>query len=323
MPNQELTTLDAAHASRRFLSRTFKLDSFMSDALETYIMGKRSIVNLISNSIALSDIYESCVKVLSDDDSVPGDTFNLGIATHRFSSLSKRLGRFVGKIFAVFQTAEKMRHVRSGKPEAKQAELFLRSFSEEQYIMLSMMADASDEAYVFTAYCDDEDADTSLQAEEVAIFVDNCRFLFAEGQCKQVSGFTRFAIEQLRKPRLLNIGKNKLRTFGISNNDALVDSLFVRCLGRMKAWLSATLAVVQSEFPDFDMIRAFNAMALIKPRKDVRSTLLSRDEGSSQDATNIERLAILVKVDAAQLRQELLDHRPIARTASSIYSTWY
>ena len=209
-PNQDIVTLDAAHASRRFLSRTFKLDDTMARILDDYILGSQSVTSIIANSPHLTDIFTSCVKILSSEDSIPGDAFNVGVAKHRFNSISKRLGRFVGKLCAIFQTAEKIRHLRHGKEEARQAEQFLAKFSEEDYVMLAMMADAADEAYVFTAYCDDEEADTSLQADEVAIFVENCRFLFTDGQCKHVQGYTSFAIDQLKQPRVLNISKGKV-----------------------------------------------------------------------------------------------------------------
>ena len=169
-PNQDIVTLDAAHASRRFLSRTFKSDDTMARILDDYILGSQSVTSIIANSPHLTDIFTSCVKILPSEDSIPGDAFNVGVAKHRFNSISKRLGRFVGKLCAIFQTAEKIRHLRHGKEEARQAEQFLAKFSEEDYVMLAMMADAADEAYVFTAYCDDEEADTSLQADEVAAF---------------------------------------------------------------------------------------------------------------------------------------------------------
>ena len=40
---QDLATIDKAHASRRLLSRTVKLDDYMSDILETMIVGKGSL----------------------------------------------------------------------------------------------------------------------------------------------------------------------------------------------------------------------------------------------------------------------------------------
>ena len=88
--------------------------------------------------------------------------------------MSKRLGRCVGKINAIFQTTEKIRIVRRGKDEAKMACDFLKDFTPEQLIMLGMMADATDERYMLAAFCDNGDMDLSLQVEEISIFVENC-----------------------------------------------------------------------------------------------------------------------------------------------------
>ena len=181
----------------------------METALNSYVLGKHTIVEVIENSNTISEWFADLVKQVPVADQIGGAISNLGMAKHRFSSLSKRLGRFVGKICAVFETAEKIRIVRNGKSEAQVANLFLKDFAVEQFIMLSMMADAADEAYMFTAYCDNGDMDLSLQADEVGIFEENAAFLLTSGRCvdEDIVGYTSFAIKEARKPRLLNYGK--------------------------------------------------------------------------------------------------------------------
>ena len=49
----------------------------------------------------------------------------------------------------------------------------LERFHPGQLIMLGMMADAADEGYMLTAFCDDGDMDLSSQVEEIGIFVEN------------------------------------------------------------------------------------------------------------------------------------------------------
>ena len=56
--------------------------------------------------------------------------------------------------------------------------LLERVQSPEQLIMLGMMADAADEGYMLTAFCDDGDMDLSSQVEEIGIFVENSTWLF-------------------------------------------------------------------------------------------------------------------------------------------------
>lgn len=175
-PNQSIVTLDKAHASRRFLSRTFKCDDAMANALDKYIMSKNSIVSVIHNSLVFSQWFDDFVKALGPTECIGGAVSNLGMAKHRFNSLGKRLGRFVGKFWAVVQTAERIRITRTGSKgsEATTAIDFLDTFSPEEFILLSMMADAADEGYVFTCFCDDEEMDIALQSEEVAAFVQHC-----------------------------------------------------------------------------------------------------------------------------------------------------
>ena len=70
-----------------------------------------------------------------------------------------------------------------------------------------MLADAADEGYLLTAFCDDEEADTYVAADEVTAFVEHCDYLFAQGQRVDCHGFTAFALDQLQTPRVLNVGK--------------------------------------------------------------------------------------------------------------------
>ena len=179
----------------------------MQHALEEYIIGQGSIVEIISNSQYFTDMFADEVKSLHAEECVAGDVRNLGMAKHRFSSLTKRLGRFVGKLLAIFRVAERVRSLRRGRVEAQHAERFLGSLLPEHLVQLAMMADAADEAYTLTTFFDDESADTSLQADEVAMFVENCEYLFVEGKVINTCGYTAFAMSVLKHPRVLNVAK--------------------------------------------------------------------------------------------------------------------
>ena len=206
-----VVTLDAAHASRRLVSRTFKVDEYMKTLLESYVIGKKCIVELIENSYAFSDMFANSVENLDASETVGGDIKNLGMAKHMFNSLAKRLWRLVGKIFAVMEVAETIRVQRAGREEAKHAEKFLREFQEEDLVQLAMLADAADEAYILTAYCDDEESDTSLQAEEVAVYIENVEYLFKKGAAITAeNGYTSWALKAIKMNRILNVSKDSL-----------------------------------------------------------------------------------------------------------------
>ena len=110
---QDLATIDKAHASRRLLSRTLKLDDYMSGILETMIVGKGSLCSLIQHSPNLREVFTANVATMKEDADAlaacPSDegigsdedgdevdkAVNIGIAKHRFDSMSKRLRRAV------------------------------------------------------------------------------------------------------------------------------------------------------------------------------------------------------------------------------------
>ena len=107
---QDLATIDKAHASRRLLSRTLKLDDYMNGILERMIAGKGSFCSIIQFSPNLREVFTSNVVTTKEDADAkdPDDKFsddedgdevdsavNIGIAKHRFDSMSKRLRRTV------------------------------------------------------------------------------------------------------------------------------------------------------------------------------------------------------------------------------------
>ena len=114
--SQGVATIDKAHASRRLLSRTLKLDDYMNGILETMIVGKGSLCSLIQFSPNLREVFTANVATMKEDADAqdPSDKFsddedgdevdaavNIGIAKHRFDSMSKRLRRTVKKTPAV------------------------------------------------------------------------------------------------------------------------------------------------------------------------------------------------------------------------------
>ena len=80
-----------------------------------------------------------------------------------------------------------------------------------------------------------------------------------------------------------------------------------------KEWLRVTVSVVKSEFPEFDVIRAFNCMNLAKDRKSSRTQQFVQPESDAADLRNVNRLALLLDLNPTELSKQLQDHRPIAR----------
>ena len=122
------------------LSRTLKLDDYMSDILETMIVGKGSLCSLIQHSPNLREVFTANVATMKEDADAlaacPSDegigsdedgdevdkAVNIGIAKHRFDSMSKRLRRTVKKIQPLISTADWAIIFRKGRKESTRAQ---------------------------------------------------------------------------------------------------------------------------------------------------------------------------------------------------------
>ena len=194
---QKVETIDKSHASRRLLSRTLKLDDYMNGVLETMIVGKGSLCSLIQFSPNLREVFTSNVASMkedadaqaqgdeggySDEDGDEVDkAVNIGIAKHRFDSMSKRLRRAVKKIEAMIATADWAILFRKGKKECRCAQRFEDVLDDECYMTLAFMAEAAQECCEFTRCFDSASMDTSIMIDEVNKFVERLDFLFVKG----------------------------------------------------------------------------------------------------------------------------------------------
>ena len=214
-PNQDIETLDHAHGTTRMLSRTFTADEYMNTALEKYITGRHAFVTVVHNSSDINDVFEKHVKEDGGNEQVKGLVRNLGFAKHRMASIKKRLGRFVGKFNATCATATWVRTVRPAtKKEAVAATTLLAEIEEEEYTQLAMMADCSVEVGELVLFVDDEQADMTIMSAMAKRCLDRLKWLILErGLLK--TGYTKFAVNLVERPRMFNVGKNKTRK---SNN---------------------------------------------------------------------------------------------------------
>ena len=155
---QGVATIDKAHASRRLLSRTLKLDDYMNGILERMIVGKSSFCSLIQFSPNLREVFTASVTTMKEDADAqdPSDNFsddedgdevdkavNIGIAKHRFDSMSKRLRRTVKKIQPLISTADWAIMFRKGKKESRCAQRFEDELDDECYMTLAFMAETA------------------------------------------------------------------------------------------------------------------------------------------------------------------------------------
>ena len=295
----------------RILSRTFNTDPYLQEIEQKWVLGKRSIVALIDRSNLLSQVFAGYVQQDRGPDGHNIDhAVNMGLAKHRFDSMSKPLGRLVRHIGAVIATALYICTNRKGKSEGVAAEEWLANLTEEAYIQAAMMADAADEVIMLVRICDTELADTADLPAEVATFLERVRFLFGtDGGCTQATGYTKYALEVLKHVRRFHVGKQH-KSFGMPSGPS--QALVKRALGRMAGWLSTVEAVVAAEFPAFDVLQSFEIFGLNdKVLKPTDAGWQRRSRRDPED-THFKRLGQTFGVDPGKLAAQYHCFRPLA-----------
>lgn len=318
-PNLKLIIRDKAHASRRLISRPWACDPYLNQVVTTIIMGSASIVQRIRNSTAISKMYADHVASM-------GGPFRktrcLRAAKHRYETWNTPLGRVVMTIEAVIKTAEEL-SVKRGE-WADDADTFLQFITEhdgERFLQLAMLADAGDEVLLVTRLFDDEEVDSATTVEDLSLFRKKIWVLFGDpavvtgagpdqrrdrkAGCFGIGGFTTFAMEYLAHGRVV---KRRGEICGVLGGPGgLSEERQHNCIGRMQCWLQLCEAVIQAEFPEFEVLQAMAVFNLPSSSK------LARDHTDHEQTTRwLERLARAFQVDAQQLQQEFFDIRAIA-----------
>ena len=320
-PNQDIETLDKAHGSTRLISRTFTVDPFMKTSLEEFIFGKQKkendvecFINVIQHSADINDVFENFVKQDAEDEAIGGLIRNLGMAKHRFASVQKRLGRFSGKINAMISTATWVRNFRPRQSkEEKSARRFLEKIDLEPYVQLSMMADGADDIKEgLVGFHDDEEVEYVLSSSMVKLCMDKLHWLFFQGGCLK-TGYTKFALDAVKHVRVLQLGKNIVRSFGDVNG--LAEPIINRCLKRMQAWYYLVQAVARVEHNDFESIASFHVLTVADKERSVwLDDPFTAGQADQKKKESMQTLSNLVNVDPVTLEQQLDNHKPIAKT---------
>ena len=307
-PNLKMVTLDRAHASRRIVSRPFDADEKLTRLLDMYITGDQSVCQIIHNKKALTDVWQQEVENMNIN--IGTKIRNLGVAKHRFESISKPLGRFVIYLEATVATATWTIHMRQGRIEAVAMATFLDTFDEKDYLLLAMQADAADEGLMLTRFTDCEDMDLAQAPDECKIFIDRIVFLFeARGALRCEGTYTHYAVQELLRVKVMNIRTR--RTFGLESM-AEVDEIADACFNEIAPWVKLSIATVRAEFPHFDGIAGFRAFSLTQQRRETASTHVYDELGREELDNNICRVAKLQNEDEMTLRWETHQTKPIA-----------
>lgn len=197
-----------------------------------------------------------------------------------------------------------MSRERKGDEAGTRASAFLALCTEQNLLLISMIADAGDEASRLCRSFDRELPASEELANEIATFLTRITRLFAshEPLCL-LTGYTHLMVSTLSEREILlpTLDGKGIRSLG--GPGSITAQLMSNCLERLQAWVHLAKMVVRHEFPEWDVVSAFQLFNVASPR------LLSTE---TQD-NHIKRLAKFFDLDAVQFRAQFVDLAALAR----------
>ncbi len=298
---------DKAHATRRLMSRPWKVDPFLQEIVEFYIRGKRSMVQILGHSNELNQILVSNMQA-QESGIRSADIRNLRSAKHRMESFQKPLGRFILFFHAFVATAIDIAARRAGQSEGKAAEEFLESLTQERVLQMAMLADAADECMMLLRFFDTEDADPALTSARVSEFMWRIMHLFGEncgGHCLNHEGYTKYTLELLQHVVTVNLSRKRMKSIG--DPRGVSHDTQVPCLNRMHCWVRLAAEVLRTDFPSYELMQAYSVfnVGLRSPGRQSADVVATEEE-------NLERIASSLALDKEVLVAQFRHNLPIA-----------
>ena len=293
-PNLRCVIRDKAHSSRRITSRPWSVDSFLSDTLQNFCTGRGSIARLMQHSSEIRRVFADFAK--TSESAVDTIVANFRAAGHRFESHSKPLGRTCLFLHACVRTA--LHLVRSRKDDsAQRARAWLLWLNEERLLQAAMLADAADSSIRLTRKMDSEEMDPANLAYDVALYLQEIKALFLNGEVLRQFGYTSTMLDLLQTPLVFHVGSV---TKSIGSQAGVSEEIKSCCLHRMQAWTKLAAAALQAEFPACEVGQSFKVFNLRQG-----TTASARDD--------IRRIAGVYGLNAALLEQQWSDIFPRAQ----------
>ncbi len=177
---------------------------------------------------------------------------------------------------------------------------------DETCLQLGMISDAAMHARSLVRTCDDPDADEADLPSDFRRHILVLRRLFIDGQCLHIPGLPRNMLQTLRRPRTFVV-KGRAKTTGAVCGVA--EAIIAVCLNRMKQYVVMATAVVQAEFPCFELLSSFRAFTLGKRKHNV-----DQECAATEDQRKcLDRLAQCIGASPEDLRLEFEIFQPFAR----------
>jgi hypothetical protein len=276
-------------------------DPFINNLMSTLIWSRGSLTKLVQYSAHFQEKFRQHQLRLSTGAAVK----DLSYAAQRFDSTARPLGRMIDHFDAFLQTAMDIMNEREpSKKEHQSANRALTIFGTESMLQLGMDADACEIVVRFIRFVDNERFEIAELQHQVDALKTSATELFKNEGCLTLEGFTKQMVTLIRRPRLVTLSGGRPKTLG--DADGPSQDIVARCLGRMVNWWRLAEAVLQTEFPDWDLLVQFQAFRV--PR-DLVINCQTRDQ--------LLRLSANFGLDPGQVLSEYDDWCPVATQFAS------
>ncbi len=317
LPRLKMILRDKAHSVRRLTQRTFKVDPVLTNILDELVTGVKPIAQMLHQSEPIAKVFWAELKRQERASAAPGDRVrDLSWAKHRFDGVAKPLGVCMWNLDAVISTCTIVERGVNFKVEYRNSSRkFLDGLGPEKIILMGMMADASDEVLVLCRFFDREAFEAEQMAHQIVPFKARMRLLFHDEACLS-RGYTRVALKFLEQPRMVQT-RTGVKQFGGPSSD--LSAVTRSCLQRMVAWSVLAEEVANTEFPDFELLGAFQVFKLhfrdvgLTTRRGCLPPEVAEEEDITFGSSCLQHLAEAFDADPSQLQTEFMDHRPLAQ----------
>ena len=249
-PNLKFVLRDAAHASRRIISRPWNADAYVREVALMMAQGRCSVAKLVQNSNETMRVFKGFVTS-STNAVVRSAVTNMRAAGHRFESWQKPLGRTVLHMHACIKTALYVANRPAKDDNTDRAKEWLNWVNSERCLLLAMMADVADEGMCLTRLLDCEDVDPAVLNQEVFLFSKKIGVMFGDQRrCLNIFGYTSVMLDLLKEHVVWYVNGH-MRSIGYERG--VPGDVVDRCIQRMRSYVVLARAALAAEFPSFEI----------------------------------------------------------------------
>ena len=274
--------------SARIASRTGKCDPVLDTLVKKVVMNKGSIVQLIHHSDVVRVKYAQEVRAMQHNPMWKQNSSKFSAAKHRFDTWATPFAKLCLTMEAVLSTAQSLHDERKQERVGAAAKEFLMLATEENLVLLGMLADAGEENLQLARFLDSETLDNSQLCADLGRFTTRITMLFDQGGCLR-TGFTQHVLQLLSTQRVLYVDRQPRRLGGAPQHQ-MAQTVALR----FKAWTALAKDVVSAEFPCFEALQTFSIFHL-RPLAE-QQRFMTAGEERADIATKVHELAVLLGV---------------------------